>query len=1116
MQSVFKKLVTAVLLATVSFSLSAQAVGRRNVTLNASGITVAELIQAVERQTDYLFVYNENEIDLGKAVSAKAQNEPATAVLSRAFGKIGITPKVEGRNIYLTPAGQAPQSRPAEKRSVSGRITDENGEPVIGAGVQVKGTSDGTITDADGRFRISAPAGSTLVISSIGYKTQDLALDGRSDYAVLLRTDYETLDDVVVVGYGTMIRKELSSSVASVKNEQLNERGSAIAIAQSMAGKMAGVNVVSTSGRPGGYTQITVRGIGSLNSSKAPIYVVDGVVDVDPAVINSSDVEKIDVLKDAAATSIYGSRGSNGVIMITTKQGRSGDATVTFDTKTGVNFLARRLKFMNSAQYMQMVKMAYEYDGEVMPQLLTPNEKLFAYEKNADGTYKTDAQGLLIATPLYDTDWQKEGYRTALVTTNSLSFSQGNEKTQIYASLSYSDLQGILKTTWQNHMTGNIKVHSQVKSWLGLNVSAMAGHEAWNANDNEWSMANGASRTVYEMTPIIPVYYPDGTPGRWNDYFTSSEPKDNPITQLNYITDITTTNHILMNGGLDFRLAEGLTLTVNGSYNTRARRSDYFVKKGLNNWSESYNSASIEHQDITRWTNEDYLTYEHAFFREALKSSFVLGASWYEYEYRMGKANAQGIPTESFMWNNLESGTQLVKPASGYDHQSMNSFYFRTNQVLLGRYIFGLTLRTDGASVFGANHKYGFFPAASFAWDVAQEPWFEPARKVFDTMKFRLSYGVVGNSTIGSYKSLAQYQSFTSIFHNELTPSVILNNLGNGDLTWESTEQFDAGVDLGLWGSRVQVIADWYFKNNRRLLYDMPVPWSTGYETSMGNIGTLQTIGFELTVNSHNIDRPDFKWDTDFVFSTNRTKCIDLQLEEGQYIDAFGGRVYEGYEWGTIYAYNRIGTWGLDEVAEAARYGRVPGEIKYRDVNEDGVIDDNDRVYAGTSIPRYELSLVNTFRWKGLTFLFDIGSLLDFKVQSYTTHLLQSSRAQTNMTPDILKSWTPDHQDTLWPALTTTAHEYRKSQPDDFDLFEGSFARLRTVSLSYDLKQSLLRNVRFFKGFHLGVTAENVYLLTGYKGGYDPESGWGGGALGSDWYAYPRPMTVTGNLRLTF
>jgi TonB-linked SusC/RagA family outer membrane protein len=1004
-----------------------------------------------------------------------------------------------------------------QTRRIAGTVVDEDGTPLAGVYVLASGTRVGATTDAEGRYSFEVPdSAPSLEFTLLGMRTEAVTIGSQSRIDVTMKPGSIGLDESVVVGYGTMIRKELSSSVASVKNEQLNERGSAIALAQSMAGKMAGVNVVSTSGRPGGYTQITVRGIGSLNSDTHPIYVVDGVVDVDPAVINSSDVEKIDVLKDAAATSIYGARGSNGVIMITTRQGRSGDATVTFDTKTGVNFLARRLDMMNSEQYMQMIKMAYEYDGEIMPHLLKPNEKLFIYEMNADGSYKTDAQGLLIATPRYDTDWQSEAYRTALITTNSLSFSQGNEKTQVYASLSYSDLQGILKTTWQKHMTGNIKMHSQIKPWLAFNAAVMAGHEAWNANDKEWAMDNGASRTAYEMTPIIPVTYPDGTPGRWNDYFTSAEPKDNPITQLTGITDICTTNHMLANGGLDFTLAPGLVLTVNGSYNVRARRYDYFAKQGINNASVPYNRASIEHQDITRWTNEDYLTYNHTFFGDRLKSNFVLGASWYEYEYRMAKANASNIPTESFMWNNLATATELVAPASGYDKQTMNSFYFRTNQVLLGRYMFGLTLRTDGASVFGANKKYGFFPAASFAWDVAQEPWFEPARKVFDTMKFRLSYGVVGNSSIGSYNSLAQYSSGTSIFANQLNPYVILNNLGNGDLTWESTEQYDAGLDLGLWGNRVQIIADWYLKNNRRLLYDMPVPWTTGYESSMGNIGTLQNVGFELTLNTHNIDRPDFKWDTDFIFSTNRTRCIDLQLEEGQYIDAFGGRVYEGYEWGTLYAYNRIGTWGLDEVEEAARYGRVPGEIKYRDVNGDSVIDDNDRVYVGTTIPRFELSLVNTFNWKGLTFMFDLGSLLGYKVLSYTAHLLQSSSCTTNMTPDILNAWTPDNQNTMWPALTTKAHAYNKSQPDDFDVQDGDFLRLRTVSLSYDLKKTLLRNVAFFKGLHIGVTGENVYLWTRYKGGYDPETGWGGGGLGSDWYAYPRPMTVTGNLRLTF
>jgi len=823
----------------------------------------------------------------------------------------------------------------AQSAKLTGTVVDDNDAPLAGVVIMADGTNAVTTTDADGNFSFTVPASAkTLTFSCLGMKDQKVTIGTRTLFNVMMETDATMLNEAVAVGYGTIIRKELSTSVASVKSEALNERATAINVGQALAGKMAGVRSISQSGRPGGTMEIRVRGMGSINASSNPLYVVDGVVDVAPEMINSSDIETIDVLKDAAATSIYGAKGANGVVLITTKAGKSGAGTVTFDTKTGVSVLHRTMDLMNSDEYVARIEAAYAYDGQVAPHLTTPNERLFNYQMTADGGYAYDDRGLLIASPKYNTNWMDEAFSPALVTANSLSFSQGNDKTQVYASLGYQDVQGIFMNTYSKKYTANLSMNSQIKDWLKLRANIAAGYDKSSGADNEGSWANGASRMVYEMAPIIPVYYPDGKPGKWNDYFTTAEAKENPVHMLNNTFNYSHNRHLLVNMGLDFKLAKDLTLTVNGSYNTRNYRNDYFVKQGLFNWSDAVNRGSVEHQDITRWSNEDYLTYNPTFFDGKWKANFVLGASWYYYKYEQAKAEGSEIPNENFMWHNLGSGTKLVGGQSGYDKQTMNSYYFRTNHTILGRYMVGLTLRMDGASMLGANNKYGFFPSASAAWNIAEEPFFENAREVVDAFKLRASYGMVGNASIGSYKSLAQYSSGRLIFANSLNPSVTLSNLPNTDLTWETSAMFDVGVDLSLWNNRLQFMADFYIKDSYDLLYNMELPWTTGYANTTANVAQLKNTGFELTINSHNIDKKNFKWDTDFIFSTNKTMVVDLNIENGTYIEAGGGRCYEGKEWGRRYYAHRIGTWGLHEEGEAARYGKKPGDVKYLIVNK--------------------------------------------------------------------------------------------------------------------------------------------------------------------------------------
>lgn len=1007
----------------------------------------------------------------------------------------------------------------AQNPALTGKVTDEGGTPIAGVFVSVKGAADAasTVTDADGRFSLAVPKSArTLVFSMLSYETAEVEIGQQTVFNVALKDDALMLNETVVVGYGTMIRKELTSSVASVGSEELTERASAFNLAQSMAGKMAGVQAVSTSGRPGGVMNVTVRGMGSINASNDPLYVVDGVVDVDPVMINAADIEKIDVLKDAAATAIYGAKGSNGVVMITTKAGKAGDGTITFDSKTGVDFLARRLNALDSEQYLDLLKEVYAYNGEYMPHLLTPNEKLFSYQKDAAGAYVRDANGCLIATPLYNTDWQKECFRTGLVTDNTLSFTKGNERSKIYASLGFQNVDGVMKTTYSKKYTGTIRADIKVTDWLDLRASLTAGHDKTNANDNEGTMMNGASRMVYEIAPIFPVAYPDGTPSRYNDYKPGNEPKDNAITQLEGIYNVSENTNVLTNFGLDWHLAPHLTLTTNASYYTKDTKVNYFARNGIFNWSTNENVATVTNQNVVRWTNEDYLTYQNTFLDGAVKSTYVLGASWYSYLFESNVAGANSIPNEDFMYNNLGSGTTLVKPTSGYDKQTMNSFYFRTNQVFLDKYMLGVTLRADGASVFGANHKYGFFPSASAAWAVSEEPWFAPAKQTINQLKLRLSYGLTGNSNIASYQSLATFAAKTQYFAGKAESGQVLAQLANGDLTWESAGQFDAGLDISLFKDRIQVIADFYIKNTYDLLYNLQVPYTTGYESTLANCAQLRNTGFELTINSHNIDNRNFKWDTDFIFSTNKTMTVDLGGNDC--ID--GGSTYSavGEEWGRWFVRKRLGVWQIDEAEQAAVYGAKPGDMKYLDVNEDGVYDDNDRVFVGgTQRPKAEFSLVNTFYWNGFTLGIDLGAMVGFKVYSYAQWLTEYSKGDTNHVLGVLKhAWNPENPNTRFPAIIGISNSYQNNASDDYYLNKADYLRIRNISLTYDFKDKLLKNNKFFKGFIFGVNVENAYVFTPYSGGYDPETGWGAGSYGVDWLQYPRPMVITGNLKLSF
>ena len=1001
---------------------------------------------------------------------------------------------------------------------VTGRVTDRSGEPVAGAFVVAEGTNASTMTDANGNFSLSVPANAkNLLFQMMGMEDIRVAIDGRrTGYEVLMADSQNFLDEAVAIGYGTIIRKELSSSVSSVNSEKLNERASAFNVTQALAGKVAGYTVYTTSGRPGGTNTVYIRGKGSVNAGSSPLYVVDGVVDVDINMINPNDIESIDVLKDAAATAVYGSKGANGVVLVTTKSGTSGEGTITYTGTVGVSSLARTYQEMDPQAYLDVLREAYAYSGSVFaPYFSTPYEKLFDYEKNADGSYKTDAAGLLIPHPKYHTKWMDEYYQNGMSYDQNVSFSKANDRNSVYASVGYKSMDGIIRNTNAKRLNAALNFTSKINKWLDVRFGANFSNRTQMRND---IMIDGSIYHVVfdNIAPFIPYAYPDGTYGVNGDHLTMAS-SYNYNAMLDDAVKRQKDQQMVFNAAADVHLLPSLTLTVKGDYQTNFYLFGQSAPGGIEGAtmpgaSAGYGFANISNSDTHRWANEDYLTFDKSFGK--LKTTTVLGTSFYYLHSESSYGGTKDFSDNQYEYYKMDAGTTIDEPSSGYNKQTMHSVYFRTNLAWDGKYLLGVSLRADGASNFGDNNKYGFFPSVSAGWIVSEEPFFEPLKGTIDLFKLRASYGTVGNASIPSYRTFDRLNTTGSIVFNGAVESTATNSEpGNKDLKWETAEQYNIGFDLSLWKGRVNLIADFYNRDTKNLLYQKQVPNTTGFSSSWDNLGCLRNRGMEITLNTHVIDTRDFKWDLDFIYSQNITVAKDIN----------GDRIYnslspvlseQGQEWNSLWVYKKAGIWQLDEIDEALAYGFKPGDVKLVDVNKDGVLDDNDRYIYGRTTPRHEFTLVNEFYWRGLTLMVDFVAKTGF--YTYCDRWSTQYVATDNIHVNAAWAWTPNNQNSLVPANRTSSDAWPwNGLYDDSYVFKGDYLKLRNISLSYDLKRDVLKDLKFFKGFSVGLLAENVFILSEVPALSPEDSAWGNqvGVVGG---TYPRPMTLSGTVKLTF
>lgn len=1019
-------------------------------------------------------------------------------------------------------AGNIPESALAQ---VSGTVTSSSdGSALPGVSVVIKGTTTGTITDGSGKYALDVSGdNATLIFSFIGYTTQEVPVQTKTVIDIALVEGMKSLDEVVVIGYGTQKRSDLTGAVGSVSTDQLQERP-APSLNQALSGRVSGVQVNANSGRPGGRTTVRIRGFSSINSSNNPLYVIDGVmlpignqVQGSQAIdyINPNDIVSVEVLKDASSTAIYGARGANGVILITTKRGTKGEGRVTYNADFSVPTIGpNRLEVLNAKEFMALEDLGYKniekYDPEgwksgkyngVNPAIARQDRRLF------------DAQG----NPLYDTDWLKESTQNKISQNHQLGFSGGNDQTTFSASLGYRDDQGLIKTSYLKRYSARFTFDSQIKKWLKVGGTLSYTNQDENLVDQDYQV----TRTMAESYPVQPVRYEDGTYADNRDY-PNSQGNFNTLRYLNERRFILTTQTVLGSFYTNINLAKGLEMRTVLGANIMTQENKQSTSRGLA--ISQRGAAAVQNQRESFWSLENYLTYNKR-FAEIHSITALLGISWQETNYFRMNASINGFSADYFGYNNLGAGSTGPGYGSGASRFAFNSYFGRINYSLKDKYLLTVTGRADGSSKFGENHKFVFFPSAALAWKISGEEFLRE-NNLISNLKLRTSYGVTGNSEIPPYASLAVLSSGSAaIINKQRAGGTGLGRLANPDLRWEKTTQSDIGVELGLLKGRLSLEADFYYRKTTNMLLDAPVPTSSGYATIRKNIGSMENKGIELALTSVNIENNDFSWITSFNISMNRNKVLALATPS----DIFGvggpnftnqtNIIRVGEPVGSFWGLKRLGIWGTNEADEAAKFTSyrgglaiLPGDIKYQDVNGDHAINDADRMIIGNGSPKAWGAFRNNLRFKNWDLTVELQYSYGNDVLDMTKHTMEDRVGLDNSYRTVLDAWTPEHQNTMVPEVRHLMAGYI-TNVDTRWIQDGSFVRGKNMLLGYSFPSAAAQRLKMSR-LRLYASVENFFLLTNYTSG-DPEvtlPSFGGDAnnvfsQGQNFFAYPRPTT---------
>ncbi|WP_080903759.1 TonB-dependent receptor [Parabacteroides sp. Marseille-P3160] len=986
--------------------------------------------------------------------------------------------------------------------AVSGIVKDKLGEPMPGVNVSIKGTTRATITDVDGKYTIgNVPNNATLVFTFIGMQKQEIQVREETVINALLVDDAIALNEVVAIGYGYQKKRDLTGAVATVSSDNMVMGGTVSNAAQALQGKTAGVDVRQSSKAPGGTISVRIRGNNSISSSNEPLYVIDGFPTSEGLNLNPNDIESMQILKDASATAIYGARGANGVILITTKRGKAGENKISYNGYLGAQQIQNPFHMLNGKDYMNLANALYK--------------EIAGQENEENGAY-TESQ---LASNV-NTDWIKETTRVGLVQDHNITFRGGSEKTKVLTSLGLFNQDGILKNTSFKRISGRVNVDQTINDYIKAGATVYAHRETQNYQEYSGNIVNSnVLLSIMTYDPTVPAYNNDGSYGR-----PPGGRGDNPIANLlerkNDKTQDkfngTTFVEIEPITGLRAKATIGVELlrTFRGSY---LPRSTY--QGGIDN-----GVASTYDFNSTRQLLEGIITYTKTFNK--VHDINIMGGYTYEKyngEYRDMKA--KGFSTDLFGYNNMGAASTITSKASNKTENILISFFSRFNYTFNDKYLATVTIRRDGSSRFGINNHWGTFPSTSLAWRLGEEDFIKNL-DAFSNLKLRFGYGVTGNERIGDYAAYAlMSNTHITLDGNNNNAGTHLNasNAENQGLKWESTAQYNIGLDMGFFNNRLLATIDGYYKKTSDLLLNVSLPLYTGFTSGQRNIGSLRNMGVEFEFSSQNLIG-EFKWDTKLNFAMNRNKILDIGGKDifltsskpmGTVSEESYAIIREGESLGSLFGYKYAGVLQANETY-ALQPNAQAGDPKFVDVNGDGKIDSDDRTIIGNANPDFTFGLTNNFFYKG----FDLSIFFQGAV-GYDLLNMTRMNLEWNRTEEALNRWTPTNTNTDIPRNGFYYSQYGGYINDHF-IENASYVRLKNLTLGYTIPfKKIISNMRVF------AQAENLFTITGYSG-WDPEvdtkayetGGNGGqtanGGVGLDFNSYPAMRTYTLGLNVTF
>ncbi len=1048
----------------LAYSSKGQALEKINIKIELRNATLKSAVKQIEKQTNLRFAYRDNVLSPNTKVSFSTESRSVKEILDELFTSRGIGYNQIDNNIILynnvvaaTTGFATMTSEKALILTVNGKVVDEKGESLPGVSIKIKGTNSGVATNATGEFTITVPSGNTiLVYSFLGYKTLEQSVNGKTSLRIVMEPTSQLLEQVVVVGYGTVKKRDLTGSVVSVKGDEITKVAASNPM-EALQGKVAGVDIVRTSGAAGANVSVTVRGNRSLTANNGPLYIVDGIQYSNYEDINQNDIASMEFLKDASSTAIYGSRGANGVIIITTKRGAEGQVKVNAGTYYGVTKLNGYPKPMTGPQFANLKREGYRTIGTWNSTADDP--KVF--------TNATDLAAVQNGTSYY---WPGMSLKNGAQQDYNASVSGGSEKTKAYFSMDYFKEDGLYNNDYSNRYTLRLNIDHQVAKGFKVGLQSQLAYYDQN-------LRNDGILTVENK--VIPYFNPfniDGSLAKFPGNGNQANPlfDDDPAQFVNKynITHLLSTAYAEWKPIADLTIRSNLGITLssgrNGSF-----QGENTISRALSSGSLSSEANSTDNSLI--W--ENIVTYQKKLGVHSIGATAITSYQSSTSDQSSAQGTGQLLSTQSFYA--LQSNPANLKISSNYVGQNLTSGALRLNYAFKDKYLLALTGRADGSSVLAAGNKWAFFPSAAAAWRIIDES-FMKTQNTFSELKLRGSYGIAGNAGVKPYQTQSNVILIPFSWNDVTALAYGLDpNIGNPNLKWELTSTVDIGLDYGLLKDRITGSIDFYDSHTKDLLLLQQLPPTTGAKTTLANVGKSRNTGVEIALNTVNVRSGGFTWSSTITYTRNNERIT--YLPNG--VNDPGNGWFIGHPVSSFYDYQKIGIWQTSEATQATAYGYKPGDIKVADVDGDGKITAaGDRVILGAAVPKYSFGFSNDFKFKG----FDLNIQVFGRIgQMFVSQYALKYEPNAIENGAVVDYWTPENPTNAYPRPNANISKASEPFASTLGYADGSFVKIRNATLGYNLPASALRSIHL-SNLRIYISAKNFATFSKVKD-YDPE-----------------------------